>query len=91
MLGEYRVRLIKVEKWAKLIIVDIGGMSFIFAGFAIVMLGGLIHYTTPPRELLGVKQQDGSYRVYWKAAAFKDFYGDERDSVARELNKETTS
>lgn len=91
MLGEYRVRLVKVEKWAKLIIVDIGGMSVIFAGFAIIMLGGGIHYMTPPRELVGVRQSDGSYRVYWKAVAFKEFYADERDDIARELNREMTS
>ena len=88
-LGEYRVRLAKVEKWAKLIVVDISGMSLIFAGFAIIMLGGMTHYMTPPRELIGVKQVDGSYRVYWKAVAFKDFYGDERDEISRDLKRES--
>ncbi|MGB9080786.1 MAG: cytochrome c biogenesis protein ResB [Desulfuromonadaceae bacterium] len=90
-LGEYRVLFNRVEKWSKLIIVDISGMSAIFAGFAIIMLGGLIHYMTPPRELIGVRQSDGSCRVYWKAVAFKEFYADERDDIARELNRETTS
>jgi hypothetical protein len=87
-LGEYRVQLVKVEKWAKLIFVDISGMPAIFAGFAIIMLGGMIHYMTPPRELIGIKQADGSYHVYWKAIAFKDFYGDERDQIAQDLKRE---
>jgi len=91
MLSEYRIRLVKVEKWTKLIIVDIKGMSAIFAGFFIVMLGGLIHFMTPPRELIGVRQSDGTYRVYWRAIAFKDFYGDERDGIAQVLNREMTS
>ena len=90
-LGEYRMQFITVEKWAKFIIVDINGMSAIFAGFAIVMLGGLIHYMAPPRELIGVRQSDGTYRVYWKAIVFKDFYCDERDDIARELSQEMTS
>jgi cytochrome c biogenesis protein len=89
-LGELLVRLVKVEKWAKLIIVDIRGMSAIFTGFAIIMLGGMIHYMAPPRELIGVKQTDGAYRVYWKALAFKDFYVDERDEIARDLKREST-
>jgi cytochrome c biogenesis protein len=88
VLGEYRVRLVKVEKWAKLIMVDLSGMSAVFAGFAIIMLGGLIHYMTPPRELIAIKQSDGMYRVYWNAVAFKDFYGEERDDIARDLKRE---
>jgi hypothetical protein len=87
-LGEYRVKLTRVEKWAKLIIVDISGMPLIFAGFAIIMLGGLIHYLTPPRELIGMRQQNGSFLVYWKATAFSTFYEEERDALAKELNKE---
>jgi len=46
---------------------------------------------TPPRELIGVKRPDGAYRVYWKADPFKEFYGDERDAIARELNGEMKS
>jgi cytochrome c biogenesis protein len=86
-LGDYRVRLTGVEKWAKLIIVDISGMPVIFAGFAIIMLGGLLHYMTPPRELIGIRQPDGLYRVYWSATSFGDFFIDERDEVANALQK----
>jgi hypothetical protein len=87
MLGEYRVRLDTVEMWAKLIIVDIKGMTAIFAGFAIIMLGGLIQYLTPPREIIGASEADGSYRVFWKATAFKECFEDERDQVAAALRK----
>jgi hypothetical protein len=90
VMGNYRVRLLSVEKWAKLIFVDIAGMPVIFAGFAVIMLGGLIHYMTPPRELIAVRQQDDSYRVYWKAVSFRDFFVDERDGVAAALQKGTT-
>lgn len=88
MLGEYRVQLNEVKRWSKLIIVDSTGMPLIFTGFAVMMLGGLLQYLTPPRELIAVRQQDDRYMVYWKAAAFRDFFVDERDEVAMELNKE---
>ncbi len=91
ILGNYRVRLLGVEKWAKLIFVDIGGMAVIFAGFGIIMIGGVVQYTVPPRELIAIRQQDGRYLVYWRAAAFKEFYMDERDSITRELQKEAAS
>jgi len=90
MLGEYRVQLGKVGTWSKLIFVDSAGMPLIFTGFAIVMLGGLLQYLTPPRELIAVRQQNDLYLVYWKAAAFRDFFVDERDEVARALQKGTT-
>jgi cytochrome c biogenesis protein ResB len=86
-LGEYRLRLVEAEKWAKLIIVDNRGMPVVFAGFAIIMLGGLLHYLLPPRELIGIRQQDGSYRVSWKATSFADFFAEERDRLATKLRE----
>jgi len=86
-LGEYRLKFDRVEKWSKLIIVDITGISAIFAGFAIIMLGGLIHYMAPPRELIGIRQQDGNYNIYWKAVYFRDFFVEERDQMITTFNE----
>ncbi|GFO60481.1 cytochrome c biogenesis protein ResB [Geomonas silvestris] len=86
-LGEYRVRLDGVEKWAKLIVVDLKGMEAVFAGFAVIILGGLIHYLMPPRELFGVREADGSYRVYWRTTAFGECFAEERDRLAAALRK----
>jgi cytochrome c biogenesis protein ResB len=91
MLGEYRVQLNEVAKWSKLIVVDSTGIALIFTGFAIIMLGGLLQYLAPPRELIAVKQQDDLYVVYWKAAAFRDFFLDEREDVAMALQRETAA
>lgn len=87
-LGEYSLRLVETEKWAKLIIVDNSGMPVVFTGFAIIMLGGLLHYLLPPRELIAIRQQDGSYRVRWKATSFADFFAEERDMLATKLRGE---
>ena len=87
MLGENRVQLIGVSRWSKLIFVDSSGMPLIFSGFAIIMLGGLLQYFTPPRELIGIRQSNGLYRVYWKSPSFKDFFMEERDGIATELQK----
>lgn len=91
MLGEYRVQLKGVGRWSKIIFVDIAGMSLIFTGFAIIMLGGLLQYLAPPRELIAIRQQNDLYMVYWKAVAFKEFFVEERDSVATALQKETAA
>jgi len=87
-LGEYRVHLHAVNRWAKLIFVDTTGMPLVFTGFAIIMLGGLLQYLAPPRELIAIRQQDDRYMVYWKAVAFRDFFVDERVGVAAALKKE---
>jgi len=86
-LGAYRVRLNGVEKWAKLIVVDLKGMELVFLGFAVIILGGLVHYLMPPRELVGVRGENGGYRVYWRATAFAECFTEERDRVAAALRK----
>jgi len=90
-LGEYQVQLNKVSRWSKLIVVDSSGMPLVFTGFGIIMIGGLIHYSMPPRELIAVRQQHGSFTVFWKAASFREFFMDERDKVATALKKENES
>lgn len=87
-LGPYRVRLIGVQKWAKIIFVDLTGMEVVFAGFAVIMLGGLFQYLAPPRELVGVAGEDGRYRVYWRGGSFGEFYLEERDRLKAALEGE---
>jgi len=88
VLGEYRAQLKGVSRWAKLIVVDSSGMPLVFTGFAIIMLGGLLQYLIPPRELIAFRQNDDLYLVYWKAAAFRNFFMDERDEIAAALRTE---
>ena len=85
MLGKYRVELDSVEKWVKLVVVDITGIPAVFTGFAIIMLGGLLHFMTPPRDLIALQQPNGSYKVFWKTSVFKEFYDDERVGIAEKL------
>ncbi len=80
VLGDLRVRLAKVEKWSSLIFVNVTGMPVIFLGFCIMVLGGLIHYCTPPREVL-IGRTGGGYLLTWKAARFAEFYQDEYQSI----------
>lgn len=87
VLGDYRVDLLTVQKWSKLIFVDITGMPVIFAGFAIIMLGGLVHYMTPPQELIAARNPDGTFRVYWKATIFTEFYKDEFYEIKSALKR----
>lgn len=91
MLDEFKVQLTGVGRWSKLIIVETTGMPLIFTGFVIIMLGGLLQYLAPPRELIAIRQQDDKYMVYWKAASFREFFDDERNEAAAALQKETAA
>lgn len=75
-LGEYKVKLVKVKKWAGIIFVDISGMTGIFAGFFIIILGSGLIYFTPPREIV-VQTTEGSRSVVWRATNFGECYEDE--------------
>ncbi len=86
-LGDYRVRLIAVDRWAKLIFADLHGMEVVFAGFALMMVGALLGYTMPPRELVIVGLAEGRHEVFWKATKFPEFYVDERDLLVGELRE----
>jgi cytochrome c biogenesis protein ResB len=87
MLGEFRVQLVGVSRWAKLMVVDGHGISLIFSGFAIIMLGGLLQYLLPPRELIAFIHPHGRYTVFWRAPLFRSFYLDEQRCLAAELRK----
>lgn len=72
-LGEYKVKLVKVKKWAGIIFVDISGMAGIFAGFFIIILGSGFIYFTPPREIL-VRNTENGRSIYWRATNFGECY-----------------
>ncbi|GAM09106.1 cytochrome c biogenesis protein Ccs1 [Geobacter sp. OR-1] len=80
-LGDYQVRLLRVDKWAKFTFVDVHGMAAVFAGFALMMLGALLSYMTPPRELFIVPQEDNRYSAYWRSTKFAEFYAEERAAL----------
>jgi hypothetical protein len=89
--GAYQAHLNGVSRWAKLIIVDCSGMPLVFTGFAVIMLGGLLQYLAPPRELIAVRQQHDRYTVFWKATSFREFFIEERDIITAGLEKEATA
>ncbi len=84
-LGHLRVRLVGVKKWSSLIFVNVAGMPVIFFGFFIMVLGGIIHYCTPPREFL-IGSTGSGYDLSWKAARFGEFYQDEYRSIVATIN-----
>lgn len=80
MLGPYRVRLDSVQQWTTLIFVRLTGMPGIFAGFFMVILGTVLAYCTPPRELVAVADGTG-YLLRWRATKFAEFYQEERSRL----------
>ena len=84
-IGGYHFRLIKVDKWAGLIFVKLYGISGVFFGFLIIILGSVLNYFTPPREVIVRKSPDGHLLVSWRAAKFGEFYRDEFECLKKEL------
>jgi hypothetical protein len=78
-LGTWNVKLVDVRKWS-ILLFDAGfGMTPVFIGFFIVMLGSMTMYTAVPRELL-VRQTGLGYAIGWKVfskyeAAYRHEYG----------------
>lgn len=81
-LGDYRVSLLAVDKWVKFIFVDQHGIEIVFAGFSLMMLGALMGFMIPPRELVIFRQVNGNYEAHWRATKFAEFYAEERDELA---------
>jgi hypothetical protein len=83
--GGYQLRLLKVDKWAGLIVVKLYGIGGVFFGFFLLILGGVLHYFTPPREVLVQQGSEGELLVSWRGTKFADFYRDEFDSLEQAL------
>jgi hypothetical protein len=80
-IGPYRFRLEKVGLWTRVTFARITGIGGVFAGFAIIALGGALHYFTPPREALLAPAAAGGTRLTWRAARFASFYAEELDEL----------
>lgn len=85
-LGEYKVKLVSVKKWAGIIFVDISGMAGIFAGFFIIILGGGLIYFTPPREIV-VRTAESGRLLFWRATNFVECYEEEIAEIKSSLTK----
>lgn len=88
--GAFRFRLVSVSKWTRLIFVKLIGISGVFFGFFIVVLGGILHYFAAPREIL-LQPGGVGCRVVWRAVKFAGFYDDEFALLKRELGEEMTN
>lgn len=83
-IGQFQFRLIKISKWSQLDFVDLTGIPGIFIGFFIIIMGGILHYFTPPREIV-LQQVSEGCRVSWRAVKFAGFYSDEFGVLQRRL------
>lgn len=75
-LGPYTADLVKTTRWTGLVFSDIKGMTMVFLGFFVIILGGLLTYCTPPREILLVEEEEGCV-LQWRAGRFAHFYESE--------------
>jgi len=84
-IGPFRFRLHGFAPWSQLIAVRMTGMPGVFLGFAIICLGGLLHYFTPPREIAVRKNPAGGHTVGWRGIRFAGFYRDEYEQLKQAL------
>jgi len=80
-LGPYQVQLAKVKRWTYFIFIDTCGMNGVFLGFFIIILGGMLGYFTIPRELYGMRKNDGSLRMFWRVTKFNSLYQHEFEMI----------
>jgi len=75
-LGPYTAKLVYISKWSGLIFVKDPGISGVFIGFSIIIIGVMLSYFMPPREFLVRKEGDG-FSIVWLPTKFEKFYEEE--------------
>lgn len=90
-IGRYHFRLIKIDKWSGLIFVRLFGIPGVFFGFFTIIIGSILNYFTPPRDVLVRSVPGGGTEVSWRAAKFSEFYLDEFAHLRSEFTREVTN
>ncbi|MHC4604099.1 MAG: cytochrome c biogenesis protein ResB [Planctomycetota bacterium] len=88
-LGPYTAQLVHVSRWSGMIFVKSIGMSGIFSGFFIIILGVSITFFMPPREFLVRKDEKGVY-ITWRATKFEKFYDEEYKKISAKFGDDKT-
>ncbi|MEW6110062.1 MAG: cytochrome c biogenesis protein ResB [Nitrospirota bacterium] len=88
-LGTFRVSLIRVAKWTDLYFADFRGLPGVFAGFCLLLAGGLMYYFLPPRQIIVSKEENG-YHIYVKAERFPEFYREEFQEIMKRLGESSS-
>lgn len=79
-LGRFTVRLAGVRSWTDVLVDGSSGTTGIFAGFALLLLGGALTFLSAPREVI-LRDAEGAVTVSWRTQRFADMYAEERDRV----------
>ncbi len=85
-IGHYTANLVSASKWVSLIFVAVSGMSGIYLSFFVIVLGGVLHYFTPPRDFIIIKSE-GRILVSWRGTRFTRFYVDEYERLESAFKK----
>jgi len=80
-------KLLVVKRWSQLIFVRLTGIAAVFAGFALLLVGGALHYFAVPREVWVREENDGAL-VTWNVARFNGLYAEEPALLAEVLQSE---
>lgn len=75
-IGPYQVTLRESAWWTEMVFARTPGVSVIFLGFGLMLLGALLVYATAPREVI-IRQRGNGMELTWRAWRFPDFYREE--------------
>jgi hypothetical protein len=83
-LGPWAVRLARVGWWTEILFEGSLGTTGIFAGFGVLLLGGVLSFFAVPREVLVRAGPEGT-RVLWRTLRFPDLYREEGEALLASL------
>lgn len=83
-LGGVQVRLLRTARWTGILISSTIGMSGIFTGFFIIIIGAAIAYFTPQREFR-MKRDDAGVFLTWECERFEGSYKEEYEGIVKTL------
>lgn len=78
--GPLQVRLARVGWWTEILLEGSVGTSGIFAGFAVLLLGGALTFFAVPREVIVQTMPDGC-AIRWSTTRFDEMYREERARI----------
>ncbi|GAB4284723.1 MAG: cytochrome c biogenesis protein ResB [Coriobacteriia bacterium] len=79
-----QVTLVDARMWSEIIAVSDHGVTPLFVAFGVLLLGSVLIYLTPPRELR-LRACDGALCLEWSASRMRDHLADEIAELTADL------
>lgn len=75
--GDVDISVVAASRWGVVVLERSYGMSGVFAGFFLILLGAILIYSATPREVTLTRHDDGTVTADWHAVRFARLYASE--------------